>query len=138
MTIFRSGVAAVLLLAAGCSRSTHPSVAGDAAAVPVQVAAVTSTVMPQTQAVAGTVRPFERATIAAKVTGTVATTHLVVGQPVSAGEILVTLQARELGARLDQPQPHGLRQHREAVGDDLEGLLVEAKVLGHTVHEKPA
>jgi RND family efflux transporter MFP subunit len=54
--------------------------------------------------VAGTIRPSARATVAAKITGTVITAELAVGRAVQAGELLVTLQAGELAARVDQAQ----------------------------------
>jgi RND family efflux transporter MFP subunit len=72
--------------------------------LPVQVTTVALTVAPQTQPVAGTIRPFEHATVAAKITGTVATADLAVGRTAAAGEILVTIQAGELVARLAQAQ----------------------------------
>ena len=67
----------------------------------------------RTQAVAGTVRPFSRATIAAKITGTVASTSLAVGRAVTAGEVLLTLQAAELDARVDQAHAALAQAERE-------------------------
>ncbi len=103
----------ILLLLAACSRPTDPVQADPTPALPVHVASVTSARTPRTQAVAGTVRPFARATIAAKVTGTVATTHLVVGSAVAAGDVLVTLQADELGAHADQARAALAQAERE-------------------------
>ena len=113
MKLLRSLLVPALLLAGGCRRSAESAPAGPATAIPVRVALVTSTLAPQTQAVAGTVRPFARATVAAKVTGTVATTQLVVGQPVTAGDLLVTLQAGELGARVAQARAALAQAERE-------------------------
>lgn len=102
-----------LVLAGGCSRPAGSAPDASAAKVPVHVAIVASTVAAQTQPVAGTIRPFERATIAAKITGTVATTHLAVGQAVRAGDVLVTIQAEELAARVDQAQASLSQGERE-------------------------
>lgn len=96
--------ALVLVLAGGCSRPAAPAPAVQRPAEKVQVTTVALNVAPRTQPVAGTIRPFERATIAAKITGTVATANLAVGQLVSAGEILVTLSAGELDAQVAQAQ----------------------------------
>jgi len=112
MSLLRLLIAPALLLA-GCSRGPDSAPTDHPASVPVHTAIATSTRTPRTQAVAGTVRPFERATLAAKVTGTVATTHLVVGQAVSAGEVLVTLQADEIGARSEQAQAALAQAERE-------------------------
>ena len=102
-----------LVLAAGCSRPAGPTPDAQAAKLPVRVAVVAESVSATTQPVAGTIRPFERATIAAKITGTVATTHLAVGQAVSAGEVLVTIQAEELAARVEQAQATVSQAERE-------------------------
>ena len=106
-------LALALVLAGGCRRPDGSVPASRPAAVPVRVAAVASTVAPRTQPVAGTIRPFERATIAAKITGTVATASLAVGQAVQAGEILVTVQAGELAARVDQARAALSQAERE-------------------------
>jgi RND family efflux transporter MFP subunit len=93
-----------LALAAGCSRSAAPAPVVRLPVVPVRVTTVALTVAPQTQPVAGTIRPFAHATIAAKITGLIATANLAVGRSVSAGEILVTIQAGELDAQVSQAQ----------------------------------
>ena len=102
-----------LLLLAGCHRADDSAVADYIAPLPVQTAIVASTRTPRTQAVAGTIRPFARATIAAKITGTVATSNLVVGQAVAAGDTLVTLQADELAARAEQAKAALAQAERE-------------------------
>ena len=93
-----------VVLAGGCSRPADSTPATPVTAVPVHVMTVALTIAPQTQPVAGTLRPFERATIAAKITGTVATADLPVGRRVQTGDILVTIQAGELDARVWQAQ----------------------------------
>jgi RND family efflux transporter MFP subunit len=102
-----------LVVAGGCRRGADAPPAALATPVPVRVTTVTATVAPQTQPVAGTIRPYARATVAAKIAGTVVTTELAVGRTVTAGEILVTLQAGELVARLDQAQAAAGQAERE-------------------------
>jgi membrane fusion protein, multidrug efflux system len=97
-------LALALVLAGGCSRPADPTPTAPALKLPVHVTTVALTVAPQTQPVAGTLRPFEHATLAAKVTGTVVTANLAVGRTVEAGEILVTIQASELDERVGQAQ----------------------------------
>ena len=97
-------LALALALAGGCSRPAGTAPAAPGLTLPVHVTTVALTVAPQTQPVAGTLRPFAHATVAAKVTGTVATADLAVGRVVRIGEILVTIQAGELNARVGQAQ----------------------------------
>lgn len=101
---FSPALGLALVFAGGCSRPADPTPAVSVLKLPVQVSIVALTIAPATQPVAGTIRPFERATISAKVTGTVATAELAVGRSVAAGEILVTLSASELDARVAQAQ----------------------------------
>ena len=98
---------------AGCHRADEAAGAGQLPALRVSTAVVTATRTPRTQAVAGTIRPFARATIGAKVTGTVASSNLVVGRSVAAGEVLVTLQADELAARVEQTKAAVAQAERE-------------------------
>ncbi|MDB6094305.1 MAG: mexA [Verrucomicrobia bacterium] len=106
---------ASILLVAGCSRGPAPPEPEpvSSAPVPVQVARVATSTAPSFQAVAGTIRPYAHAILAAKVTGTVASTSLVVGKVVAAGDVLVVLQANELGARVSQAQASLRQAERE-------------------------
>jgi RND family efflux transporter MFP subunit len=67
------------------------------------------------QPVAGTVRPFDRAVVAARVEGSVTGANFVVGQSVSTGEVLLTLEADELHARLEQAKANLDQASRDAV-----------------------
>jgi membrane fusion protein (multidrug efflux system) len=89
-------------IAAGCSRHNSASPAEALPAVTVSTAVVEAVDRPQTRVVAGMVRPLERAAVAARVMGTVATADLAVGQQVKAGEVLVRVNAGELSAQLEQ------------------------------------
>ena len=98
--------ALVLTLAAalaGCSKS--PEARPTAAALPSVRAAVTrvaTTDAPILTEVTGTVRPAQRATLAAKVMGTITELPVALGQPVSAGDMLLRLSATEISARVTQ------------------------------------
>lgn len=92
------------LALAGCGRS-HPTAAkADGPALPVRTAVAVIEQLPIMLEVPATVRPAERAVIAAKLTGTVASFPLGLGQAVAAGDVLLTLQAPEAAARLRQAQ----------------------------------
>lgn len=89
--------------ASACHRAPQP------AEVPIQAISVrtaTAEARPLllTQAVAGTLRPVDYAFVAARVMGTVTRADFSLGQSVSTGEVLVTLSAAELNARLVQAQ----------------------------------
>lgn len=93
---------ALLLLVAGCNRTDPPEEAAAVPSLPVTTAEVVVTTTLRHQPVAGTIRAKAHATVAARVMGLVTTAGLAVGRSVSAGEILVELQAGEIGARADQ------------------------------------
>lgn len=88
-------------LLAGCNRSEPAAAAADIPAVAVKGAPVTAASRSQTRIVAGIVRPHDRATVAARVMGTIGTARLAVGLQVKAGEVLVQINAGELGAQLE-------------------------------------
>ena len=98
-----SSVIALLALAA-CSR--QPPAVGESAgpALPVRTAVVALERLPLLVEAPATIRPAERASIAAKLTGTVATFSLGLGSAVAAGDILLTLNAPETEARFRQAQ----------------------------------
>lgn len=93
---------AVALLA-GCSKTpAEDSSATTLPPVAVHVAPVTAVDLPVPTAITGTVRAAQRATIAAKVMGTVAELPVALGQRVPAGELLARISASEIDARLAQ------------------------------------
>lgn len=94
---------AVLALT-GCSRQAAPAARVDGPALPVRTAVAALEQLPVILELPATVRPAERAMIAAKLTGTVATFPLGLGQAVAAGDVLLTLNAPEAEARLRQAQ----------------------------------
>lgn len=107
-------VTAAALLLAGCSRHASPSDATAPAPIDVRTAAVEAAPLPLTQTLAATIRPLESATLAARVMGAVTTADFTVGQAVSSGELLLTLTAAELPARLAQARAALAQTEREA------------------------
>lgn len=96
-------VAAVLVT--GCTRSPENTAAAAAQpAIAVRAAAVAEEPLPVLVDAPATIRPAERATLAAKLAGTVATLPVALGQAVAAGEVLVTLNTPEVAARLRQAE----------------------------------
>ncbi|MBA4136839.1 MAG: efflux RND transporter periplasmic adaptor subunit [Opitutus sp.] len=90
---------------AGCAKqSSDASVAAVLPAVRVPIARVVATDAPILTEVTGTVRPAQRATLAAKVMGTVEELPVMLGQRVAAGDLLLKISAREIGARVAQAQ----------------------------------
>lgn len=73
-------------------------------AMAVSVAQVQERPIPVVAVVTGTVQAGERAAIAAKVSGTIVTMPILLGARVKAGDILATLSAEELTARMHQAE----------------------------------
>lgn len=94
----------VLLAIAACRRPPGPDVVADAPAVSVRLAPVISASVPVLLEAPAAVRPAERASLAAKLTGTVASFPLGLGASVAAGDVLLTLTAPEAEARVRQAQ----------------------------------
>src|SRR5690606_929806 len=86
----------------GCGRDAAPGAEASLPALKVTAARAEKTEVPNRQPVAGTVRPLARATVAAKVMGSVAQADFTVGQTVAADETLVELSAAEIDARVEQ------------------------------------
>jgi RND family efflux transporter MFP subunit len=97
-----SSLAALAL--AGCDRHETTAARADGPALPVRTAVAALEQLPVLLEAPATVRPAERAIIAAKLTGTVASFPLGLGQAVAAGDVLLTLNAPEAEARLRQAQ----------------------------------
>jgi RND family efflux transporter MFP subunit len=97
--------AAVLALFAGCSR--HENVSANAAVLPsVRVRTVTIRLesVPALTEITGTVRPVHRATLAARLMGSIEELPVALGQRVRTGDLLVKISAGEISARLAQAQ----------------------------------
>jgi RND family efflux transporter MFP subunit len=95
-------LALALALVAGCSR---PPPAGPGAVLPtatVQTAAVRQETVVLVRELGGTVRAVNEATVSSRVMATVVRADAVIGRAVRAGEVLVTLSAKEIEARVEQ------------------------------------
>ena len=98
----------------GCGRHSPPASLPDSPAVDVRTARVESVSLPITRTLTATVHPLERATLAARVMGSVTGATFIVGQNVSAGELLLTLHAPEVPARLAQARAVLAQAERES------------------------
>ncbi|HVZ66452.1 MAG TPA: efflux RND transporter periplasmic adaptor subunit [Lacunisphaera sp.] len=107
-------LAVVLLAAVGCRRAPSETVREAVPALPVRVAVVTAGSVPLLVEAPATVRPAERASLAPKLTGTVASFPLGLGAAVHAGEVLVTLNVPEVDARARQAQAQLAEAERNA------------------------
>jgi RND family efflux transporter MFP subunit len=89
---------------AACRPAGNAVIAAAGPAIPVQATAVAAGQVALFTEVPATVRPAERAVIAAKLTGTIATLPWGLGQSVRAGDLLLSLSAPETEARVRQAQ----------------------------------
>lgn len=87
-----------------CRRSETPGTVAPDPAWPVHATTVAAERLALFTEAPATIRPAERAVIAARLTGTIATLPWGLGQPVRAGEVLLTLSAPETEARVRQAQ----------------------------------
>jgi RND family efflux transporter MFP subunit len=96
---------AAVLATAGCSKhEPTATVLPDLPPAQVSVATVRAQEVPAMSEVTGSVRPVQRATIAAKVMGTIAELPVTLGQPIKEGDVLLRIAAAEISARLLQAQ----------------------------------
>lgn len=105
---------ATALLLAGCNRHGGQPPTTASAPVGVRTARVEAATLPLTQTLTATGRPLERATLAARLMGSVTAADFTVGQTVKAGDLLLTLTAAEIPARLDQARAALAQAEREA------------------------
>ncbi len=111
------GAAALILVVsvAGCGRHEKAVLPSDPLlpTVLVRAATIMASPHPVVEEVVGTVRAGLRASIEAKVSGRVKEMHVVDGQRVNAGDLLATLDVREVQAQLDQ----ALARREQAASD---------------------
>lgn len=129
-----------LLTLAACSSHKAPTESVREAA-PIAVKAERLALMnwPTVQEAMGTVEARTRSTVAAQVTGVIRQVHAEVGQSVRAGQVLVSLEARELGATLAQAE--AARAETLSVQPELEKAIEAARVqldLATTSHQRIA
>ncbi len=103
---------ALAVVLAGCSRP-EPKVAETLPTVSVRIAAVQRETLPAVMETSGTVRAVQRATLAAKVGGAITSVPFTFGQTVKEGDVLLTISAVELTARVSQVRAQLLQSERE-------------------------
>lgn len=91
-----------LVLVAACSRGGDARGAAELEAVAVTVAPVELREFTRGQWLPGTVHPADAAEVASKIMANVAETHVVIGQEVREGDLLIQLRALEIGAQVEQ------------------------------------
>lgn len=114
MNTFRAFLPLALLATAACTRSDRDAASSPGPALLVRVAAVSLESVPLLVEAPATVRPAGRASIAAKLTGTVATFPWGLGSAVEAGAVLLTLSAPEVEARVNQARAQLAEAERNA------------------------
>jgi RND family efflux transporter MFP subunit len=124
-------VCAVLVLA-GCGPKTNSSPAESLPTVTVRAQAIERRQRIATEEVVGTVRAKLRAVIEAKVSGKIARMVVVPGQQVRHGELLASIDAREIQARLEQ----ALAVRQQAEGDlRRDASLLEQNILPQSQYD---
>lgn len=124
--------ASVVCVLSGCGKMHEPAPVPPLPTASVRAQIVESKSRVATEEVVGTVRAKLRSVIEAKVSGKIEQLLVVPGQQVKAGELLATIDAREVQARYDQAV--ALRQQAEA---DLKRLasLFEQKILSQAEYD---
>lgn len=95
---------AIVLLATGCGRHEPPANEPELPAVRVQAVPAELREMATFVEVTGSIRPVQRATIAARVMGTIVELPVGLGQAVETGALLARVHAPEIAARVQQAQ----------------------------------
>ncbi len=108
---------ATLALLSACSRDAARPPEATLPAVAVRTARVELTTTALTQEITGTVRPRDYATLSAKLSGTIATLPVALGQTVSPGQLLATLHAPEHTERVAQARAALTQIERELARD---------------------
>ncbi len=138
-----------LLPLAGCTKAPTAD-APTADALPAARVTLVRVASAETAAlveITGTVRPARRATIAAKVMGSISELPVSLGQPVRAGELLLKISAAEIAARVAQAQAQlnvagrDLARERDllaqgaSTADMVRGLEDRVTMMAAMVHE---
>ena len=100
---------------AGCGDKIEPGnqAAAEAVTIKAPVAVAEVTQEPLLYEAVGTITARTASTISGKLMGTVMKVHVREGDPVKEGDVLVTLDPRQVSAQLDRAQA-GLREARRA------------------------
>lgn len=122
----------VALALAGCGHKVERRTTESLPPAAVRVQTIERKLRPATEEVVGTVRAKLRSVIEAKVSGKIDQMLVVPGQNVKSGELLASIEAREVQARLDQAL--AVRQQTEG---DLKRFasLLEQKILSQSEYD---
>lgn len=93
---------AALLALSGCGRHETAAPPPALPTIAVRTAEVRAVTQVRQQEVSGTVRPVDRATLSPKIMGTITRVDAVLGQTVTAGQLLVEITAAEISAKVTQ------------------------------------
>lgn len=115
-----AGLLAVALTSS-CRRETATAAEVRLPTVRVQVSAVQRVALPVIFETTGTVRAVQRATVAARLSGSIATLSLRLGDTVRAGDVLLTIAAADVSARVVQVRAQLAQVERELTRE--RGLL---------------
>lgn len=135
---FAAGIAALAL--AGCSRhDPAPVAAANLPPLPATLAVVRAEQVPVLTEVTGTIRPVQRASIAAKVMGTIDGLSAILGQRVAAGDVLVRISAGEISARVLQARAQLNQAERDLARErDLLGKGASTADIVHNLEDRLA
>ena len=105
LTILPLPALVVILATSACHRPAHETAAlPDLPTVQVKTTTVAIQAVRGREEIPGTIRPVERAMIAAKVIGTIDSLPVALGQRVTRGDLLVSILAGEISAKVLQAQ----------------------------------
>lgn len=126
------GLACAALFVAGCGQKPGPTPAASLPTVTVRAQTIELRRRIATEEVVGTVRAKLRAVIEAKVSGKIARMIVVPGQKVRHGELLASIEAREVQARLEA----ALAVRQQAEGDlKRDASLLEQNILPQSQYD---
>ncbi|MSU47535.1 MAG: efflux RND transporter periplasmic adaptor subunit [Opitutus sp.] len=100
-------------LVSACRRDSVASAEAGLPAMRVRAVAVDRSSLPVVFETTGTVRAVQRATIAARMTGSIATLSLKLGDTVRTGDVLLTISAADVSARVTQARAQMAQVERE-------------------------
>ncbi|MBI5085564.1 MAG: efflux RND transporter periplasmic adaptor subunit [Acidobacteria bacterium] len=134
-----AAVAAMALATAACGgeRAARTSKAGEAAAVPVQVAKVTEESIPDEYEASGTVRARTTSVLSARVMGYIREVRVQAGDAVRAGQVVAVLEAKEVESAVRQAEAS--RAEARSATPEVNNAIVAARAqldLANSTHKR--
>ncbi|HEY2171333.1 MAG TPA: efflux RND transporter periplasmic adaptor subunit [Candidatus Angelobacter sp.] len=118
--IFHTSLAALLLLAAGCSNKEAVQAAKPIAAAPVRIATVASRTMPVELQAIGNVEAISTVTIKAQISGQLVGVHFKEGDFVKKGQLLFTIERPPFEAALRQAEGTLAKDEAQSLNSKLD------------------